>query len=383
MCYLTIAPRRAQVGALEKTAAGVDAVRKLKHLPVNEWPEADRDAFRAAYEPGDVFDETAGPGAHHSPGAREMIEIGYRRWLGYLKANCPEDLSLPPAGRIKPQRVRSFIEHISTESKPSTVALAVHLLHGAAKLIDPNKGTCNNFLSLRRDELEAKVLNGLRHQLMRPDMVRTFIDEFQREVNRQASEQDLRHDRARRDLEKTEREIRRLIEAIKAGVSGDIVKGEMATLETRRSDLLGQLEAAPPPTPRLHPGIAEIYRQKIVNLGEALNDERTRTEAAACIRELIEEIRLVPEKGKLRIEVFGKLSALINLGNKNPRSGGRTGAQVTLVTGARNQRCLHLDHAVLQTEQSVLDAKRVPLTPREPAGTSLQSKCRSRRRLVR
>jgi hypothetical protein len=44
---------------------------------------------------------------------------------------------------------------------------------------------------------------------------------------------------------------------------------------------------------------------------------------------------------------------------------------------------LHLDHAVLQTEQSVLDAKRVPLTPREPAGTSLQSKCRSRRRLVR
>ena len=195
-----------------------------------------------------------------------------------------------------------------------------------------NKGTCNNLLTLRRDELEAKVLDGLRHQLMRPEMVRTFIDEFQREVNRQASEQDLRHDRARRDLEKTEREIRRLIEAIKAGVPGAIVKGEMTTLETRRSDLLSQLEAAPPPTPRLHPSIAEIYRQKIVDLGEALNDERTRTEAAECIRELIEEIRLVPEKGKLRIELFGKLAALINLANKNPRSGG-TGVQVTLVAG--------------------------------------------------
>ena len=119
---------------------------------------------------------------------------------------------------------------------------------------------------------------------MRPEMVRTFIDEFQREVNRQASEQDLRHDRARRALEKTEREIQRLIEAIKAGVPGAIVKGEMTTLETRRSDLLSQLKAAPPPTPRLHPSIAEIYRQKIVDLGEALNDERTRTEAAECIR---------------------------------------------------------------------------------------------------
>jgi hypothetical protein len=43
-----------------------------------------------------------------------------------------------------------------------------------------------------------------------------------------------------------------------------------------------------------------------------------RTEAAECIRELIEEIRLVPEKGKLRIELFGKLAALINPWNKTP-----------------------------------------------------------------
>ena len=35
-------------------------MRTLKHLPVNEWPEADSAAFRTAYEPGDVFDETAG-----------------------------------------------------------------------------------------------------------------------------------------------------------------------------------------------------------------------------------------------------------------------------------------------------------------------------------
>jgi site-specific DNA recombinase len=131
-----------------------------------------------------------------------------------------------------------------------------------------------------------------------------------------------------------EHKIRRMKSdyTFKAGVPGDIIKGEMSTLETRRSDLLGQLETAPPPAPRLHPSIAEIYRQKIVNLGEALNHERTRTEAAECIRDLIEEIRLVPEKGKLRIELFGKLAALINLANKNPRSGG-TGAQVTLVAG--------------------------------------------------
>jgi site-specific DNA recombinase len=193
-----------------------------------------------------------------------------------------------------------------------------------------NKGTCDNLLTLRRDELEAKVLDGLRHQLMHPEMVRTFIDEFHREVNRQASEQDVRRERATRDLEKTKREIRRLIAALKEGVPGAAVKDEMTILEARRRDLLGQLEAAPPPMLRLHPNIAEVYRQKIVSLGEALNDEHTRTEAAGCIRELIEEIRLVPEKGRLRIELFGELAALINLAGGRPRG---KGAQVTLVAG--------------------------------------------------
>jgi hypothetical protein len=110
---------------------------ELKHLPVNEWPEADREAFRAAHEPRDVFDETAGPGARLSEGTRKMIQVGYRRWLGFLKANYPDDLSMPPAKRIKPERVRSFIAHLGAESKPTTVALAVHLLHAAAKLIAP------------------------------------------------------------------------------------------------------------------------------------------------------------------------------------------------------------------------------------------------------
>ena len=97
-------------------------------------------------------------------------------------------------------------------------------------------------------------------------------------------------DRTARDLEKTEREIRRVIEAIKAGVPGAAVKDEMASLETRRIDLLGQLESAPPPMPRLHPNLAELYRKKVMNLAEALNEEDARLEAAECIRELIEEI---------------------------------------------------------------------------------------------
>ncbi len=62
---------------------------------------------------------------------------------------------------------------------------------------------------------------------------------------------------------------------------------------------------------------------------------RHRDHVLSNIRELIEEIRLVPENGKLRIELYGELAALINLANEHPRSK-ETGVQLTLVAGARN-----------------------------------------------
>jgi integrase/recombinase XerD len=98
-------------------------MRKLKHLALDQWPAADIEAFVRAYEPGDVFDETAGPGAHQSEGTRRMIRTAYRRWLGFLKEHYPDDLLQPPADRITPDRVRAFIDHLGAEVRSTTVPL--------------------------------------------------------------------------------------------------------------------------------------------------------------------------------------------------------------------------------------------------------------------
>ena len=47
-----------------------------------------------------------------------------------------------------------------------------------------NKGTCDNRSNIRRDRLEARVLNALRDHLMEPTLFREFCDEFTREMNR-------------------------------------------------------------------------------------------------------------------------------------------------------------------------------------------------------
>jgi integrase/recombinase XerD len=112
-------------------------MRILKHLPLGEWPEVDRTVFEAAFAPGDVFDETAGPGAHLAEPTRGMIRFAYRRWLGFLKTNYPDDFSMDPAGRITPERVRAYIENLSAEVKPTTVTAAIGRLYAAARLIAP------------------------------------------------------------------------------------------------------------------------------------------------------------------------------------------------------------------------------------------------------
>lgn len=40
-----------------------------------------------------------------------------------------------------------------------------------------NKGICDNLRTIRRDDLEARVLEGLARHLMRPDLVKAFIEE--------------------------------------------------------------------------------------------------------------------------------------------------------------------------------------------------------------
>ena len=200
-----------------------------------------------------------------------------------------------------------------------------------------NKGTCDNLLSIRRDIIEASVLDGLKEHLMHPDCVKAFVTEFHKEMNRLAATQDTERDRLTRDLTKTERDIQKLIEAIKEGVPGSAIKDEMQALECRRQELTHAMENAPASMPRLHPNLAQLYHDKVDRLTDALNEESSRTEAAEAIRALIEEVRLVPDAGSLKIELYGELAALINLANEHPRSKG-TGVQVTLVAGARNHR---------------------------------------------
>ena len=111
------------------------------------------------------------------------------------------------------------------------------------------------------------------------------------------------------------------------------------TLEERKSALQKDMDGPPAPPVRLHPNLAEVYRQKVENLREALNDEGSRAEATAILRDLIDEVRLIPKDGELAIYLVGDLAAILELCAKKDPGALAAGVQITLVAGARN----HLD----------------------------------------
>jgi len=205
-----------------------------------------------------------------------------------------------------------------------------------------NRGTCSNGLIIRRDVVEASVLSGLKTHLMHPDLVKEFIAEYHRELNRLNAGQEANHARQKDELLRVERQIHAHVEAINDGMRTPAMKDELVSLENRKLELVSSVAAAPAKAVRLHPNLAEIYRAKVARLHEELNRPELREEASAAIRSLIEEVRLVPSDGKLEIELAGALAGILALTSNNPRRAGQ-GLQVTLAAGVRN----HLDLLLL------------------------------------
>jgi site-specific DNA recombinase len=198
-----------------------------------------------------------------------------------------------------------------------------------------NRGTCGNLLTIRRDVLEASVLSGLRTHLMTPELAKEFAAEYHRELNRLNAVREGDYERQKEELDRVEQQIRAVIEAIKDGLRTPGMKDELFALEARKRELAAKVKQTPAPRPRLHPKLADLYRQRVERLHEELNRVELRSEAAHALRGLIDEVRLTAEKGRLEIELVGDLAGILALSadSKKLVTEDRDELQVTLVAG--------------------------------------------------
>ena len=116
------------------------------------------------------------------------------------------------------------------------------------------------------------------------------------------------------ELDRVERQIRAVIEAIKDGLRTPGMKEELFALEARKRLLMAEVKQAPAPRPRLHPKLAELYRERVERLHEELNRAELRSEAAQALRGLVDEVRLIPENGRLEIDLNKIMDELWEIG---------------------------------------------------------------------
>ncbi|MBL3619460.1 MAG: recombinase family protein [gamma proteobacterium endosymbiont of Lamellibrachia anaximandri] len=110
-----------------------------------------------------------------------------------------------------------------------------------------NKGdsVCANKKTIKRETLERSVLSALQTHLMRDDLVQVFCEEYTRHLNTLRSQQDQTLKAYRVEQAKLAKERENIIQAIKDGVPGALVKDDLTSLSARSQELEEILSSAP------------------------------------------------------------------------------------------------------------------------------------------
>ena len=147
--------------------------------------------------------------------------------------------------------------------------------------------------TMRRDELEALVLDGLQNRLMEPARIKIFCEEYARAMNRLHVEHNARRAAKEEALAKAERDLARLVQALGRhaglGRAGEDSGTRGAKGCAARSPCPGRGQRI-----RLRPNMAGYYVAQIADLRAALTESGRRSEAAEIVRELVDRIELSP-----------------------------------------------------------------------------------------
>jgi site-specific DNA recombinase len=176
-----------------------------------------------------------------------------------------------------------------------------------------NQGTCNNKRGIKRDRIEELVLNTLKTQLMQPHHVEEFVGAFHAEINRMEKGRHGEREQKAKQLERINRKLDGLYEAIADGLRTPGLKAKLEELERSKEDYEREVSTAPAPAPVLHPNLASLYRRKVQNLNASLNIPDCRTEAAEIIRGLIDSISVRRNDDDIEIELVGEITNMIEV----------------------------------------------------------------------
>jgi len=182
---------------------------------------------------------------------------------------------------------------------------------------------CSHTRCYPRAAVEGRVLAVLGNELMQAPAIETFLRAYNAEVTRMSAARARAHKTLASDLARIETEISNVVDAVAAGFANATLKIKLESLEAEKVTLTAKLaEPAPKPISFL-PNAAELYRQRIAQLEQALRHPESGDAAREAARALIGKaiIRPRPDVGKkaFDLQLEGALAALLQMAGMRER----------------------------------------------------------------
>ena len=203
------------------------------------------------------------------------------------------------------------------------------------------KGTCENPRTITRQEIEARVLDGLKERLLSPELVAEFMTAFREEAAREREERKAGERGREKKRTELDRKIAGLMQAIEDGLYDAAIKERMRELRAERDALGTEPEGtfAPELDVLVLPSLPDLYRRKVAELERVL-DGSDREEAMELIRSMIDRVVLTPrpDGSGLEAELYGDLAAILSAcegarNGKRPTAFWPMGRKLSVVAG--------------------------------------------------
>jgi hypothetical protein len=179
-------------------------------------------------------------------------------------------------------------------------------------------GTCENRRYYYLDDIERRVIDGLRDKLGTREAVSYFVDLYNAKRRKASATAWTQSADLERKLAAAERELKRAIDGMIRGTISEAEADQVIPeLRRRRDRLSAQIEstAKPPKVVKLHPPALEEYLEAIETLSAFTNglilDKNDRL--SECLRKFIDSVTVMPaDRGEMpEVRLAGSLASLL------------------------------------------------------------------------
>ena len=219
--------------------------------------------------------------------------------------------TLPLAMRRSPKRLFSGLIHCSECGGPMTII-------GEGRIGCSNhreRGCCSNNKKISIDRVENTVLNGVKAQLLQPELFQEFENAFYSKFEELSSNEIQSRNEDAKTLQSLTQQIGRIVDSIAAAGPLPSLTARLRELEIKKAEQerkkQKQFTRADIPLPRKN--LIDEYRARINNLQAHINaDPETKAKASFQLRTLIKRIEVhpLPEKGHAKLKITSDISAL-------------------------------------------------------------------------